>query len=118
MIKGIFSNSIEALEELKLNNYSCYVLSNWSKETFIGMPEDYPFLKKFDGLLISGDVGLIKPDSAIYKLAIKKFSLVPKHTVFIDDRFENIKAAKKLGFNVIHLINPKEIKNKIKDFLS
>ena len=64
MIKGVFFDSIEILNKLKKNNYFCYVLSNWSAETFIGMTEDYPFLKQFDGLLISGQDNLIKPDPA------------------------------------------------------
>ena len=102
---------------LKSKNFLCYVLSNWSSETFIGITDKYYFLKIFSGILISGDVGLIKPDPEIYKLAIKKFSLVPKNTVFIDDKLENIKAADELGFQTIHFMNPKEINNRISFFL-
>ena len=118
MIKGVFFDSIEILDKLKKNNYLCYVLSNWSAETFVGMTEDYPFLKQFDGLLISGQDNLIKPDPAIYKLAIQRFDLVPEKTVFIDDKLENISAASKLSFNTIHLSNPKTIKDYINKFLT
>ena len=62
MIRGIFKDSIKVLDYLKRNNYECYVLSNWSAETFKGMSKDYPFLNNFDGLLISGEDKLIKPD--------------------------------------------------------
>ncbi|SVC97330.1 uncharacterized protein METZ01_LOCUS350184, partial [marine metagenome] len=110
MIKGVFFDSIEILDKLKKNNYFCYVLSNWSAETFVGMTEDYPFLKQFDGLLISGQDNLIKPDPAIYKLAIQRFDLDPEKTVFIDDKLENIETARKLNFNTIHLTNPETIK--------
>ena len=118
MIKGIFQESITILNFLKSNNYECYVLSNWSAETFEGMIEDYPFLKHFDGLLISGEDNLIKPDLAIYQLAIKRFNLVPQDCVFIDDKLENVQAAKKLNFNIIHLINPKTIKTDIYKYLN
>ena len=118
MIKGIFQESITILNFLKSNNYECYVLSNWSAETFEGMIEDYPFLKHFDGLLISGEDNLIKPDLAIYQLAIKRFNLVPHNCVFIDDKLENVEAAKKLNFNIIHLINPKTIGVDIKKYLN
>ena len=60
MIKDTFQESIEVLNYLKKNNYECYVLSNWSAETFYGPEQtmiiDYPFLKNFDGLLIAGSL--------------------------------------------------------------
>ena len=118
MIKGTFKESIAVLNYLKNNNYKCFVLSNWSEETFEGMIEDYPFLKDFNGLLISGEDKLIKPDVAIYQLAIKRFELDPQKSVFIDDKLENIEAAKKLNFNTIHLVDPKTIEADIKKYLS
>ena len=117
MINKTFSQSINALEFLKKNNYECYVLSNWSAETFVGMTEEYSFLKEFDGLLISGEEKLIKPDPAIYKLAIKRFNLNPKECVFIDDKLENVEAAKTLNFLTIHLENPVNIETYIRKFL-
>ena len=121
MIKGTFKESIAVLNHLKVKNYECYVLSNWSAETFNGpyktMIEDYPFLKKFDGLLISGEEKLIKPDPAIYKLAIKKFKLIPNDTLFIDDKLSNIEAAQNLNFKTLHLVDPKTIYEEIEKYL-
>tara|TARA_B100000579_G_scaffold340032_1_gene291538 strand:+ start:9569 stop:10162 length:594 start_codon:yes stop_codon:yes gene_type:complete len=117
MIKNTYKESIEALLELKSKNYFCYVLSNWSSETFLGMIDEYPFLKKFDDLIISGEVKLIKPDHRIFNLAISKFKLIPEETVFIDDRKENIESALKLNFKTIHLTNPNLIKEEIYKFL-
>jgi len=117
MIKKTFKNSIEVLFDLKKRNYECYVLSNWSSETFYGMIDDYPFLKKFNGLIISGEEKLLKPNPDIYNLAISRFNLKPKQTIFIDDKLININAAKKLGFKTIHLTNPLTIKDKINYFL-
>jgi len=117
MIRGIFEDSIEVLRQLKDKNYKCYVLSNWSAETFEGIPIDYPFMQLFDGLLISGEDKLIKPDQAIYELAKKRFNLDPEETVFIDDKLENIEAAQKMNFKTIHLTDPKNIEMEIKKFL-
>ena len=113
MIKGTFNSSIKVLEKLKKLNYKCFVLSNWSAETFLGMTEEYSFLKKFDGLLISGEEKLMKPDEKIYNLAITRFELIPNQTIFIDDKLENINTAKKLGFRIIHLIDPNKIEEEI-----
>ena len=117
MFRKIFQKSVDVLNDLKNKDFECYVLSNWSWETFQGMHKEYPFLNKFDGLIISGKEKLIKPDKKIYKLAINRFNLVPEETVFIDDKKENIEAANNLGFLTIHLTNPEIINNEIKKYL-
>ena len=114
MIKGVFETSIELLEELKKKSYFCYVLSNWSAETFLDTKEKFSFLNFFDGLIISGAEKLIKPDPKIFHLACEKFNLIPENTIFIDDRIENIDSAFKLNFQTIHLTNPNKIKSLVK----
>ena len=115
--RKIFQKSVDVLNDLKNKDFECYVLSNWSWETFQGMHKEYPFLNKFDGLIISGKEKLIKPDKKIYKLAINRFNLVPEETVFIDDKKENIEAANNLGFLTIHLTNPEIINQSIKKYI-
>ena len=117
MFRGIFYKSIEILKGLKNKKYECYVLSNWSWETFNNMDTEYPFLKLFDGLIISGKEKMIKPDKEIYLLAIKKFKLNPNQTVFIDDKIENINTAKNLGFKTIHLSNPELIFDELNRYI-
>ena len=82
------------------------------------MEERYPFLKDFDGKIISGRDFLIKPDPAIYKLAISRFDLIPEETLFIDDRLENIEAANKLNFQTIHLTDPTLIQDLVEPYIS
>jgi 2-haloacid dehalogenase len=118
MIKKTFQDSIELLLDLKSKNILCYVLSNWSAETFVGMKDDYPFLNKFDAFLLSGEVKLIKPEIAIYELAISRFNLIPEETVFVDDKKENIEAAKKLNFITVHLTDPNKIKIALEEYLN
>ena len=117
MVNGTFQQSIEILNKLKSLKYPCFVLSNWSAETYEGMEEEYPFLKIFDDKIISGREKLIKPDQAIYQLAIKRFDLTPKETVFIDDRLENINTAKQLSFHTIHLTEPSKITILIENYI-
>ena len=117
MIKKTFNDSIEILKQLKSQEYMCYVLSNWSSETFIGMLDEYPFLREFDDLIISGNEKLIKPNPAIFNLAIKRFQLIPENTVFIDDKKINIEVADKLNFHTIHLLDPYKIKKEIEKFI-
>jgi 2-haloacid dehalogenase len=118
MVGGFFQKTVDIFYKVKNLNYSCYVLSNWSAETYEGMEETYPFLKDFDGKIISGRDFLIKPDPAIYELAISRFDLVPQETLFIDDRLDNIEAAQKLNFQTIHLTDPSLIQELIEPYIS
>ena len=118
MIKHVYHDSVEVLQYLKERNISCYALSNWAVEPFEGMTDDYPFLKKFDGIIISGQEKIIKPLEGIYLIAINRYELTPEDTVFIDDNLENIKTAIRLGFKTIHLVDPHQIKNEIYKYLN
>ncbi len=117
MVGGFFQKTVDVFYKIKELNYPCFVLSNWSAETYEGMEETYPFLKDFDGKIISGRDFLIKPDPAIYELAISRFDLIPDETLFIDDRLDNIEAAQNLNFQTIHLTNPSLIQELIDPYI-
>jgi 2-haloacid dehalogenase len=117
MVNGSYQDTIDVFQKIKSYGFPCYVLSNWSDETYEGMEDEYPFLKEFDDKIISGREFLVKPDPQIYKLAMSRFDLVPEETLFIDDREDNIQAAENLGFQTIHLTDPSTIKSDIKKFL-
>ena len=118
MVGGFFKKTVDVFYKIKELNYPCFVLSNWSAETYEGMEEKYPFLKDFDGKIISGRDFLIKPDPAIYELAISRFNLIPEETLFIDDRLDNIEAAQNLNFQTIHLTNPSLIQDLIDPYIN
>ena len=117
MVGSFFQKTVDIFHKVKELNYPCYILSNWSAETYEGMEDQYPFLNEFDGKIISGRDCLIKPDPAIYELAISRFDLIPEETLFIDDRLDNIQAAQNLNFQTIHLIDPSVIQDLIEPYL-
>ena len=117
MVGGFFQKTVDIFYKVRELNYPCYILSNWSAETYEGMEDQYPFLKEFDGKIISGRDFLIKPDPAIYELAISRFDLIPEETLFIDDRLDNIQAAQNLNFQTIHLTDPSVIQDLIEPYL-
>jgi len=67
-------------------------------------------LTEVKGKIISGAEKVIKPNHAIYKLLLERFSLIPEETVFIDDRPENIEAAQVLGIHGIVFNNPNQMR--------
>ena len=83
-----------------------YALSNWSAETFPIALKRFDFLQWFRGILLSGEVRLLKPDPEIFRLCLETFSIDPTHVVYIDDLVPNVEAAAALGMHGIHFTDP------------
>jgi 2-haloacid dehalogenase len=101
MLGGAFPESVEVTRELRRANVPVYALSNWARETYAVTRSRFPFLDEFDGILISGDVGVGKPDPAIFREFLHRFGLVAESTVFIDDSPANVAVARSMGFDAI-----------------
>ena len=102
MLGGAIEATVEVLADLRATDLRLYALSNWSAETFPVARPRYPFLEWFDGIVISGEERLIKPDARIFALLLERYGLVPEQTVFIDDHAANVEAAAATG--VIELL--------------
>lgn len=79
-----------------------YGISNFSRELFDRTVPVYPFLGRFAGLVLSGDVGINKPDPRIYAILCERHGLAPEACVFIDDSERNVAAARDLGMAAVH----------------
>lgn len=93
----------EYLPKLKDKGYKLYVLSNYGKELFEMHTDQAGFWPLIDGAVISYEVHLCKPDLAIYKALLDKYSLDPSECIFFDDRPENVEAAIKSGINSVQV---------------
>jgi 2-haloacid dehalogenase len=94
--------TVAILAELRQAGVPTYALSNWSAETFPLARPRYPFLEWFEGIVISGDVRVAKPDERIFRHLLERYDLAPGATVFIDDSAANVRAAAALGLIAIH----------------
>ncbi len=88
----------EFCEAVKDQGYGIYVLSNASDLFYKYFPNLLP-LDFFDGVFVSSDYLMLKPDPEIYKTFLEKYSLRADECLFIDDREENVEGAKKAGLN-------------------
>ena len=116
MLGGEIRESVEILEEIQAKKYKVYGLTNWSMETFPIAFGLYPFLGTMDGIVVSGAEKIVKPEPAIYHLISSRYQLAPETTLFIDDNQVNIMAAKALGFQVIHFLSPRQLKDALRKF--
>jgi 2-haloacid dehalogenase len=101
MLGGEVPGTVAVLAELRAAGVPLYALSNWSAETFRLTRGRFPFLEWFDGLVVSGEERVTKPDRRIFELLIERFGLVPAATVFVDDSPANVAAARDLGIDAV-----------------
>jgi 2-haloacid dehalogenase len=101
MIGGAIDETVEILAELRAKGVPCYVLSNMEPETFPRRFERFEFLSWFDGHVISGLEGVVKPDPTIFRRLLRRFDLQPSRTLFIDDSAVNVEAAAKIGLHAV-----------------
>ena len=97
MLGEAIDPAVEVLADLRRTDVALYALSNWSAETFPAARPRYPFLEWFDGIVISGEERLIKPDPRIFGVLLDRYGLTAGSTVFIDDQASNVDAATALG---------------------
>jgi 2-haloacid dehalogenase len=110
---GPIEGTVQILGELRARGVRTYALSNWSAETFPLARPRYPFLEWFDGILISGEAKLIKPDPRIFAHLLEKFGLEPGSTVFVDDSAANVRAGGEAGLISIRFSDPPELRREL-----
>ena len=78
------------------------LLSNGVREIVARIRADHDLTALFDAVVISYEVQLAKPEPEIYRVALDRLATAPGHALFVDDRLENIEAARELGIQVLH----------------
>lgn len=102
MIGGEIFENTTLLKPLKAK-YRLFGLSNWSAETFPIVYNNFSFFRDLEGIVISGQEKMVKPDKEIYELLLNRYKVDAKESLFIDDNLNNILAAKEMGFSTIHM---------------
>lgn len=97
-MKHVLDEGLQALDACKAHGKRVFVLSNYGSDAFEHVYHKYDFFKRFDGMMISARVHLLKPDPDIFHLAAETFGLDPERTLFIDDVPANIEGALHAGW--------------------
>ncbi len=102
MVPYVYDDAIAVLGDLKSAGVPVYGITNFSAEKFAVVRRKYDFFDLFDGIVVSGEVHLVKPDPAIFLRFLDAYGLRATDCVFIDDSAVNIDAAAALGFHTVH----------------
>jgi FMN phosphatase YigB (HAD superfamily) len=103
---GFIQGTIDIHDELIAQEIPTFAITNFSWEKWVSCLPEWPFLEKFDGVIVSGLEGLVKPDPRLYRVFCERYGMSPESCVFIDDSEQNIVAARKFGMKGIHFTDP------------
>ena len=97
----IDSLMLEKIKSLK-KKYKIGLLSNYSTSMRNKIEKEWRIGDAFDAIIISSEVGVIKPDPAIFELMMERLGSQAHESVLIDDRIKNIQGAENIGMRTIH----------------
>ena len=110
------AGTVAIIDELGAAGVPRYALSNFATATFDRIVDDPRFavLHRLDGWLLSGEVGVIKPEPEIYAIACERFGVKPAEAVFIDDRADNVEAAQRFGLTAIRFTDAQQLRDELR----
>jgi len=109
MLAGPIAGTVALLDELRTTDVRLLALTNWSAENFPAAVERFDFLSWFEGIVVSGEHGLAKPDPALFHVLLDTHLVAPERTAFIDDRADNVAAASALGMTGVRFTSPENL---------
>ena len=102
------------VEELDAAGVPLYAITNFSGEFWPPFrAREAALFDRFRDVVVSGDEKLVKPDAAIYRLALERFGLEPHEAVFIDDNRDNVAGAEAVGMAAIHFTDADALRREL-----
>jgi len=108
-LSGAIAGTVGILRRLHRVGCPLYGLSNWPAEKFRLVRPVYEFFDLFKDMVISGEVGVTKPDPRIFHLLLQQVARPAEECLLIDDAPANISAAASLGFQTIQFHSPEQL---------
>jgi len=109
-------HNLRVLEAARRAGLPNYAITNFAADTFIEAQQRFPFLAGFDGIVISAQERLIKPDPAIFAVFLRRYGLKAQQCLFMDDSAKNIASAKNIGFATIHVTEKTDLLSEVRSF--
>jgi 2-haloacid dehalogenase len=113
-IPGPVAGMTELVARLDARGVPLFAITNFSAEFWLPFrAREAAMFDRFRGFVVSGEERMMKPDPAIYRLALERFGLAPGSAVFIDDVPANVDAARDNGFHAIHFTGADELEARL-----
>jgi len=108
-VSGVIEENVALLGRLREAGVPTYCITNFSGPKFSLSQKRYPFLASFDGVIVSGEERLLKPQPEIYNLLLSRYGLRAEDCIFIDDSKANVEGARAVGMHAVHFVEPMDL---------
>jgi 2-haloacid dehalogenase len=115
-IPGPVKGSLEIVSELSERQVPLFAITNFGAEFWDTFRPTQPIFDHFDDIIVSGVEKLVKPDPAIYALALQRFALQPGEAIFIDDNHDNVVSARANGFVAHHFTDAPTLRAELAEY--
>ena len=113
MVAGSYVGTVDLLRSLAAARTPLYALTNFSAEKFPLMRARYDFFDLFAGIVVSGDLGVVKPDPAIFRALVDTYGLVAEECLFIDNSPANVAGARAFGMAAVHYVSTDDLARRL-----
>jgi putative hydrolase of the HAD superfamily len=103
------------LRALKAANRKLALLSNTPREQWVALQHTLTWLPLLDVVVLSCDLGVAKPDPAIYAHCLERLGCEGRETLFVDDRPENVAGAERLGIQAVVYTTPEALRASLQE---
>ena len=114
MIGGEVEGTASLIKRLKAAGYRVFGLTNWSMETYPLIRDNYEVFSLFEGVVVSGEEHLLKPDEKIYRCLLERYSLEAAESVFLDDNADNVAGAEAVGMEAVRFVDAEQAEAELK----
>lgn len=98
MVAGEIPGTGQLVERLREHGVGLYLLTNMPADVFAARRARFAVLRRFDGAIVSGEEGILKPSREIFERLSSRYALDPGTSLFIDDSEVNVRGARAAGF--------------------
>lgn len=109
--------TVKLVRSLQQRGFDLYCLSNMPAPMYAHLRRRHTFFEVFRGVVISGDIQMMKPEPEIYLHLLDRFGLKADESVFIDDMQANVDAAKAVGLHAIRFQNATQCQQELDELL-
>ena len=114
MIGGEVEGTASLIKRLKAAGYRVFGLTNWSMETYPLIRDNYEVFSLFEGVVVSGEEHLLKPEARIYRCLLNRYGLNAEESVFLDDNADNVAGAEAVGMEAIRFESAEQAEQELK----
>jgi 2-haloacid dehalogenase len=115
-IPGPVEGSLEIVSELAGRGIPLFAITNFGADFWDMFRPTQPIFDHFGDIIVSGTEKMVKPDPAIYALALRRFGLDEGEAIFIDDNIDNVISARANGFIAHHFKEAAGLRNELAEY--